>query len=156
MLKLVTDLSLKRLLCNFFDSFLMYKATCTKSILKICSRAAKTTNIMEHRAREKKRTTCKKKLLLWFRLLNWGLPYRVEWGKKCPFPLTKKRKTVIVNQNSGEREKSLQHNGKQQQKQQYTLIQYMHTCVFIIFFEICRLRIKVPSSTCFDDVKIMN
>ena len=111
MLKIVTDLSLKRLLCNFFDSFLMYKATCTKSILKICSRAAKTTNIMEHRAREKKRTTCKKKLLLWFRLLNWGLPYRVEWGKKCPFPLTKKRKTVIVNQNSGEREKSLQHNG---------------------------------------------
>ena len=135
MLKIVTDLSLKRLLCNFFDSFLMYKATCTKSILKICSRAAKTTNIMEHRAREKKRTTCKKKLLLWFRLLNWGLPYRVEWGKKCPFPLTKKKKNSDSQSKfRREREKSLQHNGKQQQKQQYTLIQqYMHTCVFIIF-----------------------
>ena len=34
-------------------------------------------------------------------------------GQKVPLSTNKKkRKTVIVNQNSGEREKSLQHNGK--------------------------------------------
>ena len=44
------------LLCNFFDSFLMYKATCTKSILESKN------YIMEL---WKKSTTCKKKLLLW-------------------------------------------------------------------------------------------
>ena len=37
----------------------------------------------------------------------------------------------------------------------FNLVVYAHMC-FYHFFEICRLRIKVPSSTCFDDVKIMN
>ena len=148
MLKIVTDLSLKRLLCNFFDSFLMYKATCTKSILKICSRAAKTTNIMEHRAREKKRTTCKKKLLLWFRLLNWGLPYRVEWGKKCPFPLTKKKKNSD-SQSKFRRERkkfTTQWKIAAEATIHFNLVVYAHMC-FYHFFEICRLRIFKNKAT---------
>ena len=115
------------LLCNFFDSFLMYKATCTKSILESKN------YIMEL---WKKSTTCKKKLLLWFRLLNWSLPYRVEWGKKCPFPLTKKRKTVIVNQNSGEREKKFTTQWKiaAEATIHFNLV-YAHMCFYHFFLK---------------------
>ena len=70
----------------------------------------------------------------------------------------KKRKTVIVNQNSGERERkkfTTQWKIAAEATIHFNLV-YAHMCFYHFFFEICRLRIKVPSSTCFDDVKIMN
>ena len=78
-------------------------------------------------------------------------------GQKVPLSANKKRKTVIVNQNPGRERKKFTTQWKiaAEATIHFNLVVYAHMC-FYHFFEICRLRIKVPSSTCFDDVKIMN